>query len=186
MSLGQNIMKQRKALKLSQEYIAEQLGVSRQAVSKWETGQTEPTAKNLVELARLFDMTVSELVEPEKLARKEESDQKTKKRRTFEIIAIVAYTAMAIMSSIRTNDPGFKIYASVCILIPAVIMVVNIGRLPTEVRLNMAMKELAYCIVIYCTVTFLASAIGNVFSSVIAYICCVLYVKYVRFPEAEK
>ncbi|MBO5283092.1 MAG: helix-turn-helix transcriptional regulator, partial [Lachnospiraceae bacterium] len=36
MSLGQSIAARRKELKLSQEYIAEQLGVSRQAVSKWE------------------------------------------------------------------------------------------------------------------------------------------------------
>lgn len=183
MSLGQNIMKKRKALKLSQEYIAEQLGVSRQAVSKWETGQTEPTAKNLVELAKLFDMTVSELVEPENLAEKEEAVQKKRKKRTFEIIVIVAYTAMAIMSSIRINDPGFKIYASIMILIPAVIMAVNIGRLPAEIRLHMALKELTYCIVIYCIVTYLASAIGNVFASIVAYVCCVLYVKYIRFPE---
>ena len=41
MALGENIKSRREALKLSQEYIAEQLGVSRQAVSKWETGQSE-------------------------------------------------------------------------------------------------------------------------------------------------
>ena len=38
MALGENIKSRREELKLSQEYIAEQLGVSRQAVSKWETG----------------------------------------------------------------------------------------------------------------------------------------------------
>ena len=51
MSLSANIRRKRKELKLSQEYVAEQLGVSRQAVSKWETGQSEPTAKNLTEFA---------------------------------------------------------------------------------------------------------------------------------------
>ena len=66
MSLSKNIKIKRKELKLSQEYIAEQLGVSRQAVSKWETGQSEPTAKNLRELADLFGISLSELVEPEK------------------------------------------------------------------------------------------------------------------------
>ena len=53
MSLGENIKAKRNELKLSQEYVAEQLGVSRQAVSKWETDQSEPTAKNLTELAGL-------------------------------------------------------------------------------------------------------------------------------------
>ena len=42
MSLGENIKAKRNELKLSQEYVAEQLGVSRQAVSKWETDQSEP------------------------------------------------------------------------------------------------------------------------------------------------
>lgn len=47
MSLGQNIKKKRQQMKLSQEYVAERLGVSRQAVSKWETNQSEPSMKNL-------------------------------------------------------------------------------------------------------------------------------------------
>lgn len=66
MSLGENIKAKRNELKLSQEYVAEKLGVSRQAVSKWETDQSEPTAKNLTELAALFQISLSELVEPQK------------------------------------------------------------------------------------------------------------------------
>lgn len=65
MTLGENIKKQRERLKLSQEYVAEQLGVSRQAVSKWETGQSEPTAGNLVQLAKVFEISLSELADPE-------------------------------------------------------------------------------------------------------------------------
>lgn len=66
MSLGENIKAKSSELKLSQEYVAEQLGVSRQAVSKWETDQSEPTAKNLTELAAIFQISLSELVEPQK------------------------------------------------------------------------------------------------------------------------
>lgn len=65
MSLGSNISNKRKSLKLSQEYVAEQLGVSRQAVSKWETNQSEPSTANLIKLADLFDINVKELVSPE-------------------------------------------------------------------------------------------------------------------------
>ncbi|MEE3425274.1 MAG: helix-turn-helix transcriptional regulator [Erysipelotrichaceae bacterium] len=36
--------------------------MSRQAVSKWETGQSQPTAQNLADLAMLFDISISELV----------------------------------------------------------------------------------------------------------------------------
>ena len=70
MSLGENIRKKREELKLSQEYVAERLGVSRQAVSKWETGKSEPTAGNLVELANVFEIGLSELVDSKKYTSK--------------------------------------------------------------------------------------------------------------------
>ena len=68
MALGDQIKARRRALKLSQEYVAEQLGISRQAVAKWEANKSEPTAANLVKLAGLFEMSVSELVEPAQIA----------------------------------------------------------------------------------------------------------------------
>lgn len=61
MNLGENIKARRQELKLSQEYVAERLGVSRQAVSKWETGQSEPTASNLIRLAEVFEISLSQL-----------------------------------------------------------------------------------------------------------------------------
>jgi len=66
MLLSESIKTHRQRLRLSQEYVAEQVGVSRQAVSKWETGQSVPTSGNLAELAALFDISISELIEPEK------------------------------------------------------------------------------------------------------------------------
>ena len=46
----------------SQEYVAEQLGVSRQAVSKWETGASEPSTANLRALAALYQVSMDDLV----------------------------------------------------------------------------------------------------------------------------
>lgn len=45
----------------NQEYVAQMLGVSRQAVSKWETGQTQPDTKNLIALAKLLDTNIDHL-----------------------------------------------------------------------------------------------------------------------------
>ena len=39
---------------MTQELVAQHMGVSRQAVSKWESGATEPSTTNLMELARLY------------------------------------------------------------------------------------------------------------------------------------
>lgn len=62
LSLGVTIRQKRKSLKLSQEYVAGELGVSRQAVSKWETDQSEPTTNHLLKLADLLDCDIQELV----------------------------------------------------------------------------------------------------------------------------
>ena len=61
MTLGNRIQKLRTERKLSQELMAEQLGVSRQAVSKWENDLSCPDTKKLVKLAELFDVSVEYL-----------------------------------------------------------------------------------------------------------------------------
>ena len=81
MALSENIKTRRKALKMSQEYVAEQLDISRQAVAKWEAGKSEPTTENLVKLAALFEMSVSELVEPENIAEAEAARQEQERER---------------------------------------------------------------------------------------------------------
>ena len=52
----------RAAAGYTQEYVAETLGVSRQAVSKWENGTSEPSTANLMALAKLYQVTVDELL----------------------------------------------------------------------------------------------------------------------------
>ena len=61
-SLGQVIKHHREAKGYTQEFVAESLGVSRQAVSKWEKGTTEPSTSNLFALAKLFDMHIEEFM----------------------------------------------------------------------------------------------------------------------------
>lgn len=63
MTLGQRISGYRKALGVSQEELGARLGVSRQAVSKWETGAAAPDMENLLALAREFGVSVAELTQ---------------------------------------------------------------------------------------------------------------------------
>ena len=56
--LGQRIKTCRQAAGISQEKVAELVGVSRQAVTKWETGQSAPSTENLFKLAEIFGTTV--------------------------------------------------------------------------------------------------------------------------------
>ena len=63
MTLGQRISRYRKELHISQEELGARLGVSRQAVSKWETDLSAPDMNNLLALAREFGVSVAELTE---------------------------------------------------------------------------------------------------------------------------
>lgn len=62
MTLGEKMKEMRLARGLSQEKLAEQLYVTRQAVAKWEKDQTMPSAENLLLFAELFDCSLDELM----------------------------------------------------------------------------------------------------------------------------
>ena len=47
---------------MTQEFVAESLGVSRQAVSKWEMGASDPSTSNLLTLAKLYGVSAEELL----------------------------------------------------------------------------------------------------------------------------
>ena len=61
MSIGERILTLRKTKAISQGDLAKQLGVSRQAVSKWENDQSSPDTLNLIKLADLLETEVSYL-----------------------------------------------------------------------------------------------------------------------------
>lgn len=62
MTMGQRIAQRRKQLGLSQEALADAVGVSRQAVSKWELDEAQPDAAKIVLLAQTLDMTTDALL----------------------------------------------------------------------------------------------------------------------------
>ena len=47
---------------MTQEFVAEHLGVSRQAVSKWESGVSDPNTANLIAVAKLYGTTAEEIL----------------------------------------------------------------------------------------------------------------------------
>ncbi|MBQ2278772.1 MAG: helix-turn-helix transcriptional regulator, partial [Clostridia bacterium] len=62
LSLGDNIRTFRRAMDMTQEQLAELLGVSFQSVSRWENGTTYPDMELLPALARIFSVTVDALL----------------------------------------------------------------------------------------------------------------------------
>ena len=61
-TLGEVLKQHRTECKMTQEFVAEALGVSRQAVSKWESGKSDPSTTNLMALAKLFGLSPEDLL----------------------------------------------------------------------------------------------------------------------------
>lgn len=61
-SLGEALKENRLRCKMTQEFVSETLGVSRQAVSKWESGTSDPSTSNLLALAKLYGIAAEELL----------------------------------------------------------------------------------------------------------------------------
>ena len=166
MTLGESIKKRREELKLSQECVADRLGVSRQAVSKWETGQSEPTASNLIQLAEILEISLSELVAPhEKDAEQSifEEKQDGKKpnlilRANLIKLAIIAQAAFlfnctSVIYQLRHPDypnkdlyRGALIFSLVLLALSSIWMAVNHRYEPDKKqRRKNANIELCYC-----------------------------------------
>lgn len=93
MTLGNRISRLRTERKYSQEYLAECMEVSRQAVSKWENDLSSPDTKNLIRLAELFNVSV------EYLATGKESE-------AAEQIVVVREDPSALLRLLRRTSAG--------------------------------------------------------------------------------
>ena len=62
-SLGEALKENRVRCRMTQEFVAETLGVSRQSVSKWENGSSDPNTSNLIALAKLYKVSPEALLQ---------------------------------------------------------------------------------------------------------------------------
>lgn len=69
MNFAERLKEIRKSQNLSQEQLAEKIGVSRQAITKWETGRGLPDIDNMKILAEIFKMTIDDLVSSETIVK---------------------------------------------------------------------------------------------------------------------
>jgi len=79
--IANRLVEMRKEKGLSQEALAEQLGISRQAVSKWERAESSPDTSNLITLAKLYNISLDELLNTDQ--EKFESGESTKREDSF-------------------------------------------------------------------------------------------------------
>ena len=129
MEIGNKIMELRKKNGLSQEELAEKIGVARQTISKWELGETTPDLKQSKELSRIFKVSLDELVSNdikdiliEKTSNTEKLAGLILKLNKFAIIFIVLAPILLIgtkiiVKNIRIKNSGRLLNTSItCVL----------------------------------------------------------------------
>lgn len=201
MTLGERIRNRREKLKLSQGYVAEQIGVSRQAVSKWETGQSEPTAENLVRLAELFEISLAELVGAEENGRGKDGFETRPQPKTPNLIlranlirlAITAQAAFLFSSAsmfcqMQAAEYPMKdlyrgaLFVSLALLLLSSVWMASNHRWEGDMarRRTNARIELGYCCVQLCA-AFLTVRFGlGLVGAVLMITAACVYVLYIN------
>ena len=96
MTIGERIKAYRKEKGLSQEQMAEALNVSRQAITKWESGKGLPDIENLIGLSRTFGVSLDEMVGEEASFQEKIGDQKRKRINALTIAMFVFWAAALV------------------------------------------------------------------------------------------
>ncbi len=108
MTFGEKLLKLRKESNFSQEELAEKLGVSRQAVSRWESGETMPDSPNLLQISNIFSVSADYLLRDEiekPLENPENEKTKIRKKNPIFIVYIFGLLAMsALLYIIALSD----------------------------------------------------------------------------------
>jgi transcriptional regulator with XRE-family HTH domain len=109
---GENIRKYREQKKVSQEEMAQSLNVTRQTVSSWETGRTEPDLDTLHRIAQYLEVTVEELIYSQRLKEPTVIQQVVERKEvktTVETGTMLGVALAVVISYVKWNSIGWAI-----------------------------------------------------------------------------
>lgn len=152
MTLGEKLKSCRTKKRLSQEKVAELVGVSRQAVTKWENNQTVPNSNNLITLASIYGVSLDELVTEKQEEGKNENPILHSNLTLLAIILQAACINVAMQSSLVADIPSLRMFDLAIKFLP--LLGVSIWKSlnlryekdPVQYRKNTKI-ELLYCLV---------------------------------------
>lgn len=152
MTLGEKLKTHRANKGLSQEKIAEIVGVSRQAVTKWENDQTAPSSGNLITLAAIYGTSLDELAD-----NKSKGQGKNKRilQSNLTLIAIILQAAAlnVCIQPISTDAHGFAytfllLFKLIPLMVCSIWMSFNLRYEKNAMQHRKNMKiELLYCVI---------------------------------------
>lgn len=102
MEFSERLLTLRKGMDLTQEQLAEKINVSRQSVSKWESGQAVPELEKIVALSEVFDVTIDYLLKPSEIdelsvktemLEKQQQQILIRERKQKRLVRCIAYAA---------------------------------------------------------------------------------------------
>ena len=111
--LSERIYKFRRKNGLSQEQLAERIGVSRQAISKWESGTSTPELEKLLALSECFNITLDELVKDE--AANQEASEASPKSAENKVSKVIEMKV----------GIGLCLIGAVCLILSGVMMIIS-------------------------------------------------------------
>lgn len=171
MNLSDRIQYLRKVRGISQEGLAEQLGVSRQAVSKWESEQSMPDLDKIISMSDYFEVTTDYLLKGIEPVVQKEEEQSIKHRRIASNICYqlsLGFVGLGIILSIILAD-----FLKISILLTPVLIVQGVGLLVwgtgrnlSEVRPSFQVKLALILFLLFVPLGFLSNVLfplGKIF-----------------------
>lgn len=171
MNLSDRIQYLRKARGISQEGLADQLGVSRQAVSKWESEQSMPDLDKIISMSDYFEVTTDYLLKGVEPVVQKEEEQSIKHRRIASNICYqlsLGFVGLGIILSIILAD-----FLKISILLTPVLIVQGVGLLVwgtgrnlSEVRPSFQVKLALILFLLFVPLGFLSNVLfplGKIF-----------------------
>ena len=171
MNLSDRIQYLRKMRGISQEGLADQLGVSRQAVSKWESEQSMPDLDKIISMSDYFEVTTDYLLKGMEPVVQKEEEQSIKHRRIASNICYqlsLGFIGLGIILSIILAD-----FLKISVLLTPVLIVQGVGLLVwgtgrnlSEVRPSFQVKLALILFLLFVPLGFLSNILfplGKIF-----------------------
>lgn len=127
MNLSENLRKIRKENNLSQEQLAEKLGVSRQAVSKWESSQAYPEMDKVLQIAQMFHLNIDDLLNQDIGEVNSEKQSKTAMNKYIDDFLSFITKTVDMFSSMKRKDRARCIMEQILIICVSAIILSIIG-----------------------------------------------------------
>jgi len=151
MSIEESIYKLRKKNNLSQGELASKMDVSRQSISKWETGQSVPDLKNIIKLSEIFNVTVDEIVKDKNINESKEENNKLEynsKNFKYQRNKTLGYIFMAVGALICIISV-FLIPAGILFGVPFFIFGIELVLIRRHIKLVISWTALIYISVVF-------------------------------------